>query len=358
MYRTFLKTLTIGILSIGWWSCSKTQDSSPTNISNLDSQKIFCVCEGSYGNGNASLGLYLPKQDTVYFDIFKDNNAGKQLGDVFQSMIRMGDQYVLCINNSDRVLVLNSDLKWLKTIAVSKPRYVVSLNNQQLLISSLFNNKIYVANIESGSIDATLPIPARNAEGLLRLNNNVYIAPWDTANNKVYVLDAAKQIFVDSLTGLGFAPSELLLDRDSMIWVLSGNVAMGKPAMFTRINPKTKQILTSLAFNSGFDVVRPCLNSTGDSLYFIEVNYSGSSSNNGIYRMSIHAQNLPINPFVAASAGQYFWALGISPFTGDIYIGDPRGFTQKSLVSIYKSDGTLKHQFNVGVGIGHFYFSK
>ena len=139
--------------------------------------------------------------------------------------------------------------------------------------------------------------------------------------------------------------------------MLSGNVAKGKPAYWTRIDPATKQILKTYSFPANVDPVKPVMNNAKDSLYFIEVNYSLSSESNGIYRMSIHEPNLPAIPFIAAQAGQYFWALGINPLTSEIYVGDPKGFTQKSTVMIFDTKGNKKKQFSSGVGVGHFYFA-
>lgn len=99
-------------------------------------------------------------------------------------------------------------------------------------------------------------------------------------------------------------------------------------------------------------------NPTKDTLYFIEVNYSGGQQNNGIYRMGIHDATLPSQAFIQAQNLQYFWALGISSKSGNIYVGDPKGFTQKGTVLVYNASGSLTHQFAVGLGPGHFYFDE
>ena len=74
--------------------------------------------------------------------------------------------------------------------------------------------------------------------------------------------------------------------------------------------------------------------------------------------MGIHDAALPAQPFVAAKQYQYFWALGVDPVTGNIYVGDPKGFVQKGSVYIYQQDATLIKTFSVGLGPGHFYFDE
>ena len=74
--------------------------------------------------------------------------------------------------------------------------------------------------------------------------------------------------------------------------------------------------------------------------------------------MAIDAMDLPSQPFLAAKQYQYFWALGIDPATGQIFVGDPKGSIQKGSVFIYQQDGTLKRTLTVGLGPGHFYFDQ
>jgi hypothetical protein len=115
-------------------------------------------------------------------------------------------------------------------------------------------------------------------------------------------------------------------------------------------------IVKSFVFAADVEVIKPCFNPAKDSLYFIEVNYSGTTVNNGIYCISIDAATLPLIPFIGCQANQYFWALGIDSNSGLIYVGDPKGFVQKSNVSVYTPQGIMLHQYTVGIGISSFYF--
>lgn len=88
------------------------------------------------------------------------------------------------------------------------------------------------------------------------------------------------------------------------------------------------------------------------------MDYNGGTTNNGIYRMKIDDLLLPTQPFIPAQNFQYYWALNIQPGTGYIYVGDPKGFTQKGIVSIYRQDGTKVKDFRTGIGPGHFFFDE
>jgi len=317
-------------------------------------EKVFVVCEGSYGNGNSRLDLYFSEKDSLFEDVYKSVNAAS-LGDVFQSMTWMNGKLLLAVNNSDKIISLNSDLTLHELISVAKPRYILPVTETKAYISSLYTNKVFLLDAATMTITGSIALPAMNTEGMLLHNGKAYISTWDTASSKVYVINTTSDKVEDSIEVAGRAPSEVLMDKDEKLWVLSGNITKGKPSFWTKIDPATKQQLKVYALPSNIDPVRPVMNKTKDSLYFIQVAYNGVAQQSGIYRMSVYDQVIPSAPFIAAQANQYFWALGIHP-NGDIYVGDPKGFTQKSTVIIYDANGKLKKQFNTGVGVGHFYF--
>ena len=142
-----------------------------------------------------------------------------------------------------------------------------------------------------------------------------------------------------------------------MLWVLAG-YEPERAGTLTRLDPSTGEILQSYHFPASAYPLKPVFNNTKDTLYFIEANYSGGTTNNGIYRMGINDAALPLAPFLQAEQYQYFYALGIDPLTGYVYVGDPKGFIQKGSVYILRPDGTKVTTFNVGVGPGHFYFDE
>jgi len=319
-------------------------------------RQVYVVCEGSLGNGDGSLYLYDVKSGAVSGDVFASTNAGGKLGDVFQSMTRIGDRYFLCINNSDKIVVLNrSDKKVAGNISVPKPRYILPISDTKAYVSGLFSNKVYIINPQTMQVAGTIDMPYQNPEGMRLYNGKVYVCTWDTACSRVYTINTTTDAVETSIPVSGAAPQEALEDAQGRLWILSGNVSKNKSSSLTVID-KAGNIVRSYHFPDKADVIRPVFNPTLDSLYFIEVNYSGGNDYNGIYRMSINDADVPSVPFIAAQAYQYFWALGIDPKDGKIYIGDPKGFIQKGSVSVYKQDGTRVTSFPVGLGPGHFYF--
>jgi YVTN family beta-propeller protein len=358
MGRKNIKTIaTCLFVAFIFSACKKEESNDGPTPNTSEKRKVFVVCEGSFGNGNSYMTLYLPDKDSVYEDAFRTINA-QELGDVFQSMTRIDNSYFLCLNNSDRVLSLNSNLTVNKYLSVPKPRYVLEINKSKAYVSSLYNNKVYIINPSTHSVTGSIQLPRLNTEGMALFNDRAFVCTWDTSINKIYSINTTTDQLQDSFIIAGYAPQEVLLDKEQKLWVLSGNVAKGKPAAWTRFDPNTGQILKSFAFPPNADPLHPVINNTKDTIYFIEVNYEGGTENNGIYRMSIHDASLPVKPFIGAAPFQYYWALGIEPVSGHIYVGDPKGFIQKGSVMVFTPDGTKMKEFAVGVGPGHFYFEQ
>lgn len=357
MVRAYCKAISFLLLLGMLASCKKDKPNPPvTPPPGHAGKRLFVVCEGSMGNGNSSLELYLPEKDSVFEDIYQAVNQ-QSLGDVFQSMTRIGDELYLCINNSDKILVLDAHTyQRTGTISVPKPRYLLALSPQKAFVSTLFSNKLYVVNPQSRQVLQSIDLPRQNPEGMLLRGHQLWVCPWDTATQNIYLVDTALLQLSDSIAIAGRAPQEMVSDKLGRIWVLSGNVAKGKDAALTVLDPVGHSILKSYAFPAGADPIRPVLSPGKDSLYFIEVNYSGGTQHNGIYRMGISDAALPAQPFVAAQQFQYFWGLDIDAATGIIYIADPKGFVQKGRVLRYRPDGTKLGEFATGVGPGHFYF--
>lgn len=354
MDRKIAQVITFLWIVSSFIACKKENNDNqppPTNTG----KKVFVVCEGSMGNGNSSLLLYKSDTDSIYEAVYRTVNH-HPLGDVFQSMIRIGDQYFLCINNSDKILAIDATTFELNGIIhIPKPRFILPVNNQKAYVSSLFNNTLFTIDPSTLQITATIELPFQNPEGLLFWNDKVVICCWDTACSSVLLMDPTTNAITSTIAITGSAPQEAVVDKEGNLWVVAGNRSKGKPCTLLQIGA-TQQILNSFSFSPEIDLMKPVLNITKDTLYFITANLMGGTQYNGIFRTSIYATQLPDQPFISAQPYQYFWALGMEPMTGNIWIGDPKGFIQKGSVQVYQSNGEKIREFQTGVGPGRFYF--
>lgn len=317
--------------------------------------KVLLVCEGSLGNGNASLDVYDLKSDSVYSDVFSTSNQ-QPLGDVLQSVCPINGNYFLAVNNSDRINVIDTgDFRLRAVINVSKPRYMLPFAAAKGLVGELFRDRLAILDLRTFKVQEEIKMPYKNVEGMLRKGGFIWTACWDEQCKFLYLLDTLKLGIVDSLALPRFAPHTLAEDKNGNVWVLAGNVYKGVPASLVCIDG-TGSIIRSFNFPDRVDPIKLCFNKERDTLFFLEVDYNGGTANNGVFKMGIGQNALPDKAFIPCQTNQYFWALGVHPVSGEIYVGDPKGFVQKSTVQIFGNDGTLHKRFNCGVGISSFYF--
>lgn len=360
MGRENHKGIIVVLFALFLCACVKDKPPGITNTVSNGTKNVYVVCEGNYGTGNGSLYEYQPAKDSVYGDIYTAVNGIHQW-DVFQSMTRIGNNLFLVINNSGKVVVIDAlSYKLITAINIPQPRYMLQVSDTKAYISTLYSNLIYIINPQTFTVTGTISLPSKSAEGMCMYNGYVFACSWDTAANHIYKIDGSTNQVIQSiaLPDTVYAPQEVLLDKQQTLWVLSGNQPQGKMAVWTRIDPSTGDIIASYRFHKTADPLHPVFNSTKDTLYYVEDNYYGGTSDNGIYRMSIYDTALPTNPFIAAQTNQYFWGLGIDKLTGSIYVGDPKGFDQNGVVNIYHTNGTKISSFPTGVGPGHFYFDE
>ena len=364
MDRPLYKIL-VGIIAvIAFAACNKDKSAKPNGNNNgvptdrPTTRNVYTACEGSFGSGNASLHIKDLNSQTELENAFLSAN-GASLGDVFQSIRRIGDRLFLCINNSDKIVVIDADTKKkVGEINIPKPRYIMPIHQNKAYVSTLYSNKVYIIDPERMIVDGTIEMPKQNPEGMAKLGNAVYVCTWDTSCNKVYIVSILDDQVKDSFTLAGYAPQQVGVDRDGAVWVLSGNATKGKQAALTRLAPLSNDIMQSYKFWGKQDPIKLTFNQAGDVLYFIGVDYNGQSGYNGIFKMGINQGSLPSTPFISTSGLQYYWALGVDPVTDEIYVGDPKGFVQKGTVSVYFADGRQKTTYNVGVGPSYFYFDE
>ncbi len=345
------------ILILCCWLVSCKKDKPEPAYSSLPGAigNVYVICEGNFTSGDASLYAWASGKDSVFGDIFESVNK-QPLGDIFQSMQHIGDKLFLCINNSDKIVVLSS-ATWQQTgtINIKKPRYILPVSTTKAYISSEYNNKVYIINPQTLVVSDSITFPYRNTEGMCLYNGSAYICVWDTACGKLYQVDIITNNIIREINLPAKAPQEVLIDKEQMLWVLAGDEPYGTTATLSRIDPTTGEVLHSFLFPANANPFKPVLNAAKDTICFLEA-YNKGTMPNGVYKVGIHASALPAQPFVADKANQYFYAVGINPANDEIYIADAKDFNQKGTVYIYRPDGTVRTSFNVGSGPGHFYF--
>lgn len=338
-------------------ACVKDKPDTPDHSGiTTGGRKVWIANEGSLGNGNASLSLLFPDKDSIFNNVFRLRN-NQNLGDVFQSMAIAGSHLFLAINNSDKIKVIDKNsFKLLGSIDIPKPRCMLLLDSAKMYVSSLFYPEINIVDPQSMQVAGKIVTDFPNTEGLLAFQGKVYACNWDTACSYIYEIDPQTNQITYRIPIAGRAPQQVLADKLGHLWVLAGNVEKQKPSTLTCIDPQSRGIIKSFQFPGQAEIIKPAWNKSRDTLYFLGVNYNGGTSYNGVFRMAISDTALPSKPLIPAQPLQYFWGLGVDSATGNIYVGDPKGFIQAGEVLVYNTSGYLLKRYTVGLGPGFFLF--
>lgn len=314
--------------------------STPTVLTNA--KKVIVVNEGNFNGGNASISIYDTGTNKVVEDYFKEKN-NVALGDVAQSITKINGDYYIVVNNSNKIVVCDGDLKIKRTITgLLSPRYILGVSNQKAYVSDIYANAIHIVDINTGVKTGSINLPG-DTEQMVMLYGKVYVC--NTSKDKIYVIDAANNIITDSIV-VGINASSLVLDKNDKLWVLSTG-SSSLTGRLSLIDPTTNSITWNQNFGSPLD--RPsflCINGTKDTLYY--------SMNGGICRMSIGATILP-SVFISTTANIY--GLGVHPTRFEIYAADARDYVSRSKINIYSSsNGVSVNSFTAGFLSNGFYF--
>lgn len=178
---------------------------------------LFILNEGNFQAGNATLDYYNFETQTLAFNAFETVNKRK-LGDVLQSMYRVGSFGYLIVNNSQKIEVVNvNTLASVGTISGFKsPRYMVAKGNVAY-VSEYYNGGVKVVDLTAATITETIPIRG-NCDGLLLFQNKLYVT--NASNTYLYVINTFSNTLMDSID-VGYGSNSLQLDADNQLWVLS-----------------------------------------------------------------------------------------------------------------------------------------
>lgn len=326
-------------------------------IPNASHKGVVILNEGSYANNNAEISFLDFQTNLISNSIFNTANS-KSLGDVAQDIYYQIGKFYITINNSNKIVVISAtSFNEVKTIAnISNPRYFLKVNDSILYVSSLYSNSIFVLNTNQNEITNTFHLDFPNTEKMILLNGKVYATNWNTNCNYIYQINTNSHSVEDKITIAGFASHEIDVDKNGMLWVLSGNKYQNANSFFTVVNPTTNQIVKSFSFTKEQDPFRLVFNETHDSLYFLQVNYQGQNTNNGLYKMSIEDNVLPSKAMIPAQTNSYFWAIGLDNSIHQIYLSDPKGFNQSSAILKYDLQGNFIQSYKAGIGANTFLF--
>jgi DNA-binding beta-propeller fold protein YncE len=304
---------------------------------------VYVTNEGNFQFGNSTISYLDEQSGHVTHDVFSAAN-GFDLGDVCQSMIRIGAYYYIVVNGSGRVEVVDTtDFKVFKTITgCQSPRYILPLSSSKAYLTDLYDNKVHIVNLATNEITGGISIPTWT-EALVYANNKVYVsAPH---SKFVFIIDPVQDLIIDTIE-VGEGVGSMVLDKNNALWLLSdGDLGVHVPFL-AQVDVSTDQIV----LQETLDHPAGGLISSDDkvTLYWLE---------NGVVKLPVDSAFSKRTTIV--SKGSHNWhALGIHPLTEEVYVSDAYDYLQDSDIFIFTKEGLQKSSFTAGVISGGFWFKK
>ncbi len=313
---------------------------------------IVIVNEGNFTMSNASLSFYDFESGQTIDQVFYLVN-GFKLGDVAQSAIELDGKIFVVVNNSGKIVVLDSKtFKFQGEIAgLVSPRYILPVDDSLAYVTDLYSRSLSVVNYKTFQKVGNVDIGA-TSEAIVKYGDYAFVTNW-SYGNKVFRINV-KTNQVDSLV-VGYQPNSLVVDKYQRLWVLSdGGLGVDSerdtlPSL-TVIDIASFQKQKVFYFDS-LDISPTHLvaNLTQDTLYFLVSAWQKTQNEHfGIYRMAVDDTVLPANVFI--TQGNYtFYSLQYVATLG-LVVCDAQDFVQPGNVLIFNPyTGGIKNQFSAGI---------
>lgn len=319
------------------------EESTKTENYNND---FLILNEGGFNYGNATISAYNESTKSIKNNIFEKQNHYK-LGDIVQSINTQDELSYICVNNSQKIEVVNSKtFERKRTITgFSSPRYIAFINETDVIISDLYENSIQVINIETACILGKINTKGWTEE-IFKSGDNF----WAIERNSIGVADKFANLILLNTTDFSISkriaipvePNSIIQDHEENLWILSsGFEAANKVPQLIKFNTQTESIEKSFSFSDFENTAQNlCFSTTENALYFNRAS--------AIYKMLPTDSELVTNP-IFSSAAQLIYGLDIQPSSKELYICDAVDYVSNGKVFRYSNSGNLLDEFSVGV---------
>jgi DNA-binding beta-propeller fold protein YncE len=352
MKHQFAKIALFSLMLSGFLfsSCDKTQETPDTGKYGLG---VLISNEGTFGAGNGSISYYDTEGDSVINEIFQLEN-NRSLGDVVQSVIRIGDYAFIQVNNSNKIEIVDgksfAEVGVLQNI--TQVRYAIGDENQAYATAWGTwgaDGKVYFIDVKTLRVTDSVST-GNGPEALLLFGENLFVANsggWGL-DNTISIISTTNKILLKTLT-VGSNPKSLVLDKNNKLWILcSGSTIYDAnwmpsghhPSTLVQVNPITMVVEKEIPLFADQHPSKIAINPAGDKLYI-----GGGFGFSGIYTFGINEVSFTSNKLINNS----FYGFDVNQEDGNIFAYESLNFTERGKLYIYSESGVEKGTYTVGI---------
>ena len=350
--KIITSTLIASTLTIGFISCKKID--TPENTSGTGGAKydngLFISNEGSFGAGNGSISFYNSLSKTVKNNIFSIENS-RPLGDVVQSITKVGDKAYICVNGSNKIEVVYANtFKEISTITtgISSPRYMVS-NGTMGYVSNWGNGgELAMIDLQTNTYTGAITVGS-GPEKMAVSNGNLYVANSGGfgLDSTISVINTTTNTVITTINLNAYNPSAIVNGTGNTIWVLakgrviydgSWNVIGHDPSKLVEINTSTNTVVTTTTLFGTMHPANIDISPDKNTLYF-----GGSYGFPAIYTVSTQNPSTPTSLISESNYGFF-----VNQSNGNLFILQEASSSNGKLLR-YSPSGTKLGEYTVGV---------
>ncbi len=348
----------VAVIATVFVSCKKDDDVDP---SKEYSKVAYIVNYGSYSGSKSEISIYDTDSSSITHDAYKAANSVDFTSNI-ESMSIYEDIAYFMSNNGDKIDIV--DAKTLVATGnpistdITKPRYFAADGNTAYISCwGDVNDWSVMANSYIAKIDLTTKAVTKIAlpggpEGVIVIDNNLYAALTTTKKIAVIDLSSNNVSYINTLA----IPYHFVVDDDGYLWasmVSTYTVPVGLDSVgLTQIDPTNNTVLANVNFSSIGSNGFIHISSDKKTVYvFGKEAWPGTAST--IYSIDVTSHTLSGSALIS---GEKFNGFGVNPENDNIYVLISPGATEKGLLKIYDSAGSLLDEEETGVSPKHVVF--
>jgi hypothetical protein len=336
-------------------ACNLNSDPTTYTYDNV----MLVVNQGNFSAGNGTLAYYHETDKTI-----ENNVLPYDLGVIIQSVAisSNGNMFVIC-NNPGKVEVFDVVTKR----AIGKDLFKTNLSDPRFM--AMDNDYLYITNWgpsqDAGGGWMTYPnsyvlrvnrytekvdsIPCgSDAEGIVSLDDKLYVA----AKEGVVVINKSIQTVVTTITAPTFTggAKHLVVDKHGYLWASYPNAYPDGGLL--KINLVTGAVIEEVPIPVDW-MGQIAINVEADKIYTYKTTFDASyvAQEAKIYELDIATKT-----HKTFATGTYFYSIGVSPATGNVYTAEVNNFSSNSELLVYDAAGTLLDRQLTGIGTCDFKF--
>lgn len=340
-------------------SDSNSFDDEGSKVVLPTSQRVFILNEGTDGLNNANITFYDPlstESTSTISDIFrKQNNAG--LGDLGFAATTLGNHMYVSVSGSNYLSALNSAcVETGRLLFAADPelaggvRYVAAKGGY--VYASFYGGIVAKINASTMKVEAKLKTPGANLEGVAIVGNSLYVCNSYEITGGQYIFK--DEVYVVDLNTFTVTQTVKVNENPNLLLACGGKVFLicydySTPSYVLQcIDPTKNNAVSNIGYATHFAA-------KGSTLYLCDsrTNYSTwpftATNTFATYDVATGTMSTAINNKLAAAVGtSSVSCIGVSPESGDVYVGTTIYSTGNGDMYRYSASSTSTTKFDCG----------